>query len=218
MKSSFTLLFKRKQKLIEMALLGHDRPSSASKDLETKRLGQTLNDSICAKLARKYDEVFTNTILGIRPDWRIGYGKNKNPKGRSIHYKEAKPAIMSIARSGGSRPCCSPVAGFVNLLGVALSAATNTRSGSFDPDFNEKIRYQRPDWFLNENKISKRTIRSMALRGLGRPSRGDSDANLKRLAYRLRAYVNKKDKCFCPDFYIEITTLRPDWFSRSTTK
>jgi superfamily II DNA or RNA helicase len=136
-------------------------------------------DGHCVKSEKTFAEVFTKDI---DPDLN-------------------KAKLLKLAREGAKKPH------YKSSLGSALIRYTNQSSGSFDPEFNEKIRDLRPDWFVNTAAVKKETLLRMAKNGYQKPPENSPLYTALHMSYT-RSVSNSFD----PEFNKEIRKLRPEWF------
>ena len=173
--------YQKKQTLLEMAHKGEPRPHSRNHPL-----GKVFSHYI-SKTSKAYDPDFVQEIRRVRPDWFTQKTSNQN-----------KEIILQLARNGAAKPSRRK-----HPLGEALNAYTRTSSGSFDMEFDEKIRELRPDWFVKKHE-SKQQILKIAEGG-----KLKLQGNLVKI---LNYYTKTYSKGYCVDFYQKIYSLRPDWF------
>lgn len=95
-------------------------------------------------------------------------------------------------------------------LGIALASYTSKKSKSYDPDFTNKIRKMKPDWFLfskNQAVVDRKNeFLRMAKKGMERPT------NKTKLGKFLICYTCKGSKLYDDKFNKKIRKARPDWF------
>jgi hypothetical protein len=112
-----------KDKLIEMAKLGEDRPNSKT------YFGAKLC-SYTNKSSRCYDAEFDVEIRELRPDWFENTARI------------AKDKLIEMAKRGEDRPNQRK-----HPLGQALCHYISKNCSSYDAEFDAQIRELRPDWF-----------------------------------------------------------------------
>jgi DNA-binding XRE family transcriptional regulator len=117
----------KKQKLIQMAKNGEDKPNWKTK------IGICLN-SYTKKSNGSYDPVFDKTIRKLRPDWFVSPTQIANQK---------KQKLIQMAKNGEDKPKSR------TKIGNCLNSYTKKSNGSYDPVFDKIIRELRPDWFKN---------------------------------------------------------------------
>ena len=111
-------LRQKKQQLLEMAKKGEPRPSQ-----ETK-LGKTLSTYVSKKSPR-YDADFDKKIRALGPDWFVT---------RSDIANQKKYKLLEMANNGEPKPLER------TKMGIALKSYTKRDSGSYNPEFDKKIR------------------------------------------------------------------------------
>ena len=182
----------KKQKLIEMANSGAERPPYKSK------LGQALKD-YSSKYSQTYNINFDKNIRKLRPDWFVSRTEKANQK---------KQTLINMAKDGKNRP------GQKTKLGASLSSYT--KSGiAHDARFTKIIKKLRPDWFINQSEKAnqnKKILIKMAKDG--------KDILIKKtkLGMAFTRYTVKSSVCFDADFTKNIRKLRPDWLLNQTEK
>jgi len=175
----------KKQKLMEMAKNGETKPIPGKHPL-----GYVLNE-YTRHNSSSYDSEFNKQIRERIPRW-------------FMCAKKRKQQLLEMAYSGKPRPNKKS-----HKLGSGLTCYTSLKSGSYDQDFDKKIRKIRPDWFVSRSNISdqkKQQLLEMARNGEKKPKR-DGLGNV------LRIYTEHKRDCYDPEFDKVIRKIVPDWFS-----
>lgn len=186
-----------KNQLLEMARNNEPRPSRKS------QLGMKLGNYI-NKTGGSYDPDFAQKIRELRPDW-FNYASKVGEK---------KQKLLEIAAIENSpRP--------KGELKNSLSSYT-VRGGSYDAEFDEKIRAMRPDWFVEGAKknpphvIERKKLLLEMARNNDRPITIDNRRHP--LSMSLYNYTHKKGNAYDPQFDAEIRAIRPEWFLRRDTQ
>jgi hypothetical protein len=81
-------------------------------------------------------------IGSLRPDWFGDW--RRGPKKSSTKRKEH---ILDIASKGHDKP--------KGKIGGSLHQYTYANGSTYDKEFDEKIRFLRPDWFKRKQKKEK---------------------------------------------------------------
>ena len=189
---------KAKQKLLEMARTGKERPSHV--EISERYLSATLYKCTCNKPTNRtchYDPEFDAEIRKIRPDWFD----------RRRFSAKRKRILLEMARSGAKRPS-SDCNSKNKKLASSLCTYTSKKSECYDPEFDAEIRKIRPDWF-GDWATAERKLRLLAIArsGAKRPS-VNSDSKLAGSLMSFTCLSGHYD----PEFDAEIRRLRPDWF------
>jgi superfamily II DNA or RNA helicase len=185
--SQYELAKDKKEKLLEMARMGEDRPS-----WNTHILGKVLtNYTITA--SGTYDPEFDKNIRKIRPDWFV-------PQSELAKGKKRK--LLEMAKNREDKPKKRE-----NKLGSALISYTSQSSETYDQVFDKEIRELRPDWFIKSHVKKKRKLLEMAKNGEEKPSPKFS------LGRCLHSYTNVNNSCYDSNFYEKIKSIRQDWFT-----
>ena len=115
----------KKQKLVEMAKSGEDRPPYKSK-LGQALSSYTLNSSKC--YCPNFDKVIRKEV----PSWFVSQEEKAN---------QVKQKLIEIAKNEKPRPSQK------TKLGRDLARATAKSHESYDSNFAKIIKELRPDWF-----------------------------------------------------------------------
>lgn len=115
-----------------------------------------------------------------------------------------------MARRGDERP----ISGGKNkhFLGQALLCYTNSKNGSYDPEFDKKIRKFAPHWFIDTAVENKKQLLEMAQRGEPKPAQRTHPLGTAFSSYTY------KGPCYDPVFYQDLLKIRPDWFENKCDK
>ena len=188
--TKFDVANQKKQKLLEMARSGEDKPN-----YKNHILGRILY-GYCYPTSSSYDAEFDKQIRELRPDWFITQFDVANQK---------KQKLLEMARSGEDRP-----SGKKHTLGKAVCYYCCPTSGSYDAEFDKQIRELRPDWFITRFDVAnqkKQKLLEMARNGEDKPRQ-----RKHQLSMVFQHYTNHNNKCYDSKFTEEIKELRPDWF------
>jgi superfamily II DNA or RNA helicase len=120
-----------KKKIVEFILKNKKRPSQSSKNPKEKKLGQSLY-SYTSESSDCYDPEFTEKISKLNK--KIGYLSPSETK--DLNQKE----IVEFILKNKKRPSQSSKNPKEKKLGQSLSHYTSESSGSYDPEFTEKIK------------------------------------------------------------------------------
>ena len=173
-----------KKKLLQMARNGESRPVQ-----KKHLLGDYLN-RYTAQSSHSFDEQFKEQIKKIAPHWFVDTAA------------ENKKQLLLMAKSGEQRPIAHK-----QPLGRAICNYTN-KSGSYDPQFDEKIRMIAPHWFVNVTTENKKKLLEMARNGEPRPVQVKHP-----LGNALSNYI-KGGSSYDPQFDEKIRMIAPHWFKK----
>jgi hypothetical protein len=188
-----------KEKLLEMARMGHKRPSSMSNNLEERNLGSALTCYLSDR-RQQYDKTFYDAIKSIRLDWID----------KSLYNKMR---LIELASGQHNKPNQHSHDDLERRLAVAFSKYVNVKTAQFDSEFEKQIRELRPDWFSRTHSI-KSTILDIARSGAIRPNEVHVDTEIGKLGRAIGNYTNKGSSSYDPVFSEQIRSLRPDWFKK----
>lgn len=180
--------FHNKELLLKMAREGKPRPSWNTK----------LRMCLCQYLRKKsdcYDAEFEKKLRKLRPDW---FEKSSDAN---------KEILLKMAREGKPIP-----PSWNTKLGRCLCNYTCKSHGSYDAEFEKKLRKIRPDWFFTQFDISKQNkelLLKMAREGKPRPS-----SKKTKLGMCLCRYTCKNNGSYDAEFEKELRKIRPDWFRK----
>jgi hypothetical protein len=171
-----------KEKLLEMAKNGEDRPSSKNHPLGKILIHYTrLEDrNHC------YDHNFDKQIKKLAPHWFVN---------QADIIKQNKQKLLDMAKNGDPRP--------ENKL---LNKYICKGSKQFDSNFLEEIKIIAPQWFLKKRDVKKNELLELARNGEPKPKQRQNHP----LGHLLAILINKKsgDK----EFNKQIRKLAPHWF------
>ena len=184
--------------LLELAADGGAKPSSRDVNKFVKSLGVALNNYMNSKNPI-FDSGFTEKIKKLRPDWFLSPADIK------------KQELLTMAINGEPKPSKSSRNENVKSHALALLNYTSKASGTYDPDFEKKIKEIRPDWYLNAKKEKQRQLLAIATEGGSIPKREGIDKKIDALAAALYYYTKSKHG-YDDSFAAEMRKLRPDWF------
>ena len=137
-----------------------------------------------------YNPEFTKELKRIRPDWK------------RITHKEI---LLKMAKDGKPKP----ISKTYESLYQSLIKFMNPNSKYYDPEFTNKIKQLRPDWF--ERRITRKdTLLRMAKDGKPKPKH---DTKMGRT---LNTYTNLSYEYYDPEFTNKIKQLRPEWLKKSS--
>jgi hypothetical protein len=179
-------------KKLLLSLARRGRPKPSYKTSLYAYLCSCTNKSNCL-----YDDVFSESIRNIRPDWFVR---------RQEITRKKKENLIKIAKKMMPRPNHSE-ASYRDLFSY-----TNKNSKAYDKDFDTLIRKLRPDWFYTRTRLSqikKQNILKLAKERKPKPSRNHV------LGIAIKNYTNKSSQAYDSNFEAEIKKLRPDWFKNS---
>jgi hypothetical protein len=200
----------KKQKLLEMARKGGERPNSRS-----TKLGSAL---ICYTNIKNgsYDPAFDAEIRALRPSW-FEDTAIRNLDGSSSKHRVSsatkKLKLLKLAKSGAKRPSGSSKDITEKRLSWVLGSYT-IQGGNYDIEFDTEIRKLRPDWFENTAASNKQKLLEMARNGEKRPNSSSKDKTEKHFSTALVNYTNQRGDTYDREFDIVIRAIRPDWFKR----
>jgi hypothetical protein len=180
----------KKKQLLEMAKNGEPKPERRKHELKNSFYLYTNPKK------NTYDHKFTNEIKEIRPDWFVTQSDIANNK---------KKQLLEMAKNGEPKPIPNK-----HPLGHMIHAYTRVSHESFDPEFANKIKRIRPDWFVTPSegaRKNKKQLLEMARNGSPKPIYDKHP-----LGERFGEYVNENKSSFDPEFTKEIKKLRPEWF------
>lgn len=89
--------------------------------------------SYTQKTSKCYNKLFDEEIRKLRPDWFVT---------KEMLAEDKKKQLIIMAKTGCKRPSSD-----TTKIGSALLSYTRKTHGSYDEQFNKKIRKLRPDWF-----------------------------------------------------------------------
>lgn len=171
----------KKRQIIEIAKEGKTKPTYNS-------LGQFIG-LYTRKNSECYDKEFDIEIKKLAPQWFINSAL------------ENKKILLKMAMKGEKRPYCK------YKIGLALCSYTNKNNGSYDEEFDKKIRDLVPEWFVSTSNLKKKRLLEMARRGDNRPIEEKDE-----LGITLGTYIRKSSGCYDAEFDQEIRLLAPQWF------
>lgn len=189
----------KKERLLQMAREGKDRPSPSSKNKDVALMAIPLKD-YTNKSKGSYDQKFVAALQEIAPDWFL------TPQRRAELKKQQ---IVKWAKDGGNRPRRRSDVKEEERLYTTFTNFTTRTSVCFDEEFVAELKRIRPDWFGRLPKIfnNKNKIRliNMAENGEGVPPRGS--------IYRrhLKMYISKSSHSYDEKFDEKIKTYK-HWF------
>ncbi|MCU0415282.1 MAG: hypothetical protein MUE91_12935 [Ignavibacteriaceae bacterium] len=177
-----------KKRLLELK----DRPSSTSKDPETRRLGQALG-RYTNNSQEVYDPEFDKLIRKVKPEWFVDTATENKGKLLKLRRKPSKHS-KDLEEMKLGRALCDYI--------------SKTRS-SYDPEFDKLIRRVKPEWFIDAAAENKKTLLQLK----DKPSRRASNPDERNLANRLRGYIEKRTRgSYDPAFDKLIRKTKPHWF------
>jgi superfamily II DNA or RNA helicase len=152
-----------------------ERPSKKT------RLGQALA-GYTTRSNTSYDEEFDVKIRALRPHWFSASRKAANQQ--QLLEMEERPHPTTT-------------------LGRALNGYTARSGGSYDEEFDKKIRALKPHWFLDSRKA---TNQQQLLEMADRPTQKT------KLGRALKGYTRRNDRSYDEEFDTKIRALKPHWF------
>lgn len=193
-----------KEKLLEMARRGEERPSATSKDPEIRKLGIALGN-YTRSYSGTYDPEFTTQISNLVPHW-------------FDMTASTKAILLEMAQRGDKRPSQHNKDPKICKLGRALSNYTSPPGGCYDLEFTAKIRELASHWFTDTAKEKKAVLLDMAAGGDKKPSQHDKDPNIRILGCALSQYIRKTSKSYDPDFTTKIRKIATRWFIHTSVE
>jgi hypothetical protein len=177
----------KRQKLIEMAKNGKQRPRGKTK------LGNALIKCTC-KSSKSYCKKFDKLIRELAPDWFISRTQIANKK---------KQELIRMAKNKDHRPRKK------TKLGMSLCDYTIPCRSSYCPKFDKIIRKLAPNWFLGQTQIAdqkKQQLIELAKSGAKRPNQKTKEGRA------LSTYTRESSGCYCCEFDKFIRKEAPSWF------
>ena len=175
---------RKKQILLDMAGKKEEKPKKITE------LGAALSN-YTRKKHRSFDRKFTTEIKKLAPKWFIF---------RSGSAIRNKKELLLMAKNKKDKPPRR------TRLYYALLKYTQSKSNSYDKDFDKKIRLLRPDWFMSRAQKRKQILLKMAKDNKPKPSSAKTN-----LGKRLECYLNPNNKHHDPIFTKQIKKLAPQW-------
>lgn len=127
-----------------------------------------------------YDKNFDELVRQKYPTW-------------FIRSQQKKIALLALPKG-----CRRPVS-------AALIDYTGKNTGSYDPEFDKKIREKQPQWFVKTSIGNKICLLSMPT-GLARPTK------YTKIGCCLKRYTRQGSSCYDPKFDKSIRKKHPQWF------
>lgn len=182
----------KKEKLLEIARKGEDRPTHRKSEL-----GSYLTRYTKVK-SSSYDEKFTAEIKALAPNWFVD--KNK------LRVINNKKFLLELACKKQPKPTYRNKG-----WGKRLSDYTDRYSGKYDEEFAIIIEKFAPDWLETDTDRAKKLLIDMASRGEQRPK-----IKIRGLGRQFFRFTNKKSSVFDRKFHEKIKSLRPDWLKKES--
>ena len=180
----------KKKEILELAKSGANKSEKL-----VKNLSYYLSPS-----SSLYDPEFRETLKKLCPDWFRNRFKSESKK------KE----ILELAQSGADKPQKPD-----SPLEWSLRKYFSPSSSVYDPEFKQKLKKLRPDWFRDSSnsESKKKEILELARSGADRPKPKEHP-----LGYSLRNYLYSCCGSYDAEFKDKLQELRPDWFYKTEKK
>jgi hypothetical protein len=193
----------RRTILLALAAGGAPRPSSTSKNINEKRLGESFNNYVNAGPYR--DAAFAHKIRKLAPDWFKDSATIKKRK------------LVEMASSGKPKPKKNSADCDEQILANALCLYCNSKHRTgYDSNFETKIHQLAPQWFVKKRQPNeyKPQLLQLAANGADKPIRSTNKA----LACWFYKFTCLKSRHYDAIFTTKIKEVAPLWLEAPRDK